>query len=97
MDIEEIKRNLFVYQDGSLSMQAYAAIKFLEAENAKLIVEVATLRKAFKLASNSAAGLSQYCDNNASVRRCEKELEQAEAIYRTIPEYKECKNLNKST
>ena len=42
------------------------------------------LRRAYCLARNAAAGLSNYCEESASTRACEKELAQAEEIYRTI-------------
>uniref|UniRef100_A0A6M3JG35 Uncharacterized protein n=1 Tax=viral metagenome TaxID=1070528 RepID=A0A6M3JG35_9ZZZZ len=39
------------------------------------------LRKAYFYAHNSAAGLTNYCEESRSVRLCEKELEKAEEIY----------------
>ena len=42
------------------------------------------LRRAYCLARNAAAGLSNHCEESASTRACEKELAQAEEIYRTI-------------
>ena len=39
------------------------------------------LKKAYHFARNSAAGLTNYCEESASTIRCEKELEQAELIY----------------
>jgi len=40
------------------------------------------LEKAYLKARNSAAGLTNFCEESASVRRCEKELEEAEALFR---------------
>jgi hypothetical protein len=40
------------------------------------------LRKAYFYAHNSAAGLTNYCEESGSVRLCEKELKKAEEIYR---------------
>lgn len=40
--------------------------------------------KAYRLAYNSAAGLANYCEESASVRRCERELEEADQIYQSI-------------
>ena len=57
------------------------------------------LEKAYLKARNSAAGLTNYCEESASVRHCEKELEEAETLFR---EYKQavqadaqhpCKNI----
>lgn len=45
---------------------------------------VLSLQKAYWLARNSAAGLTNYCEDSASVRKCEKELQEAEDIYRAI-------------
>ena len=40
------------------------------------------LKRAYFFAHNSAAGLTNYCEESGSTRRCEKELEQAEMIYK---------------
>jgi hypothetical protein len=42
------------------------------------------LRQAYYLVRNSAAGLTNYCEESANLRRCEKELEQGEALFRGI-------------
>jgi hypothetical protein len=39
------------------------------------------LEKAYWKARNSAAGLTNYCEDSASVRRYERELEEAEALF----------------
>lgn len=55
-----------------------------EKQLAPLRREVAMLRRAYWLARNSAAGLTNFCEESASARRCEKELEQAEELFREI-------------
>lgn len=62
----------------------YEDIRCLKEDIGVLEARYALLDKAYKLARNSAAGLTNYCEHSASVRRCEKELEQAETIYREI-------------
>lgn len=44
------------------------------------------LKKAYWLAKNAAAGLTNYCEESASTRKCEKELEKSEMIYRDTVE-----------
>lgn len=39
-------------------------------------------KRAYWLARNSAAGLTNYCEESANSRRCERELGEAERIYR---------------
>lgn len=39
-------------------------------------------KRAYWLARNSAAGLTNYCEESANSRRCERELDEAERIYR---------------
>ena len=45
-------------------------------------INVELLKKAYHFARNAAAGLTNYCEETASTRRCERELEQAEKYYR---------------
>ena len=46
------------------------------------LIEAATqAKRAYWLARNSAAGLTNYCDESASSRRCERELSEAESIW----------------
>lgn len=45
---------------------------------------ISQLEKAFQLARSSAAGLTNHCEETASTRRCERELEKADALYRAI-------------
>lgn len=40
------------------------------------------LRKAYWKMRNSAAEYSNYCEDSASTRRCEREYEEGETIYR---------------
>lgn len=48
---------------------------------------IRNLKKAYWLARNSAADLANYCEESASTRRCERELEKAEMIYnQPVPE-----------
>ena len=42
---------------------------------------IRNLKRAYSLARNSAAGLTNYCEKSASTRRREKELEEAKRIY----------------
>lgn len=42
------------------------------------------LAKAYRLARNAAAGLTNYCEESASTRKCEKELQLAEDTYRNL-------------
>ena len=45
---------------------------------------ICQLKKAYHCARNSAAGLTNYCEESASTVQCEKELEQAELIYNKL-------------
>ena len=56
-------------------------VERLRAERDALREKVEKLRRAYTLARNSAAGLTNYCEESASTRRCEKELETAESIF----------------
>lgn len=62
---------------GTLIKEARDELDRLRAENAKL-------RAAYRKMCNAAAGYSNYCEDSASVRRCEREYEEAEAMYRAI-------------
>ena len=53
----------------------------LRAEQDALRRKMEKLKRAYALARNSAAGLTNYCEESASTRRCEKELEKAESIF----------------
>lgn len=44
----------------------------------------AKLREVYRKMCNAAAGYSNCCEDSASVRRCEREYEEAEAMYRAI-------------
>jgi hypothetical protein len=60
-------------------MHAYAT-----AATAALRAELDALRAAYRKMRNSAAGYSNYCDDTANTRRCEREYEEAEAMFRAI-------------
>lgn len=49
---------------------------------AKLLESAEKAKRAYWLARNSAAGLTNYCPESANSRRCERELDEAERIYR---------------
>ena len=49
---------------------------------AELIEAADKAKRAYWLARNSAAGLTNYCEESASTRHCERELAEAERIYR---------------
>lgn len=48
----------------------------------ELIEAAGKVKRAYWLARNSAAGLTNYCPESANSRRCERELDEAERIYR---------------
>ena len=50
---------------------------------AELIEAATQAKRAYWLARNSAAGLTNYCEESASSRRCERELSEAESIWRS--------------
>lgn len=52
------------------------------AELRRLHIENEALRKAYWKMRNSAAGYSNYCDDNANTRRCERDYTEGEALYR---------------
>ena len=52
------------------------------AELRRLHEENEGLRKAYWKMRNSAAGYSNYCEDSASTRRCERDYEEGEALYR---------------
>ena len=54
----------------------------VRAAVAELIEAADKAKRAYWLARNSAAGLTNYCPESANSRRCERELEEAERIYR---------------
>lgn len=51
------------------------------AELRRLHAENEALRAAYWKMRNAAAGYSNYCDDSASVRRCERDMVQAEIMY----------------
>lgn len=42
------------------------------------------LRSAYWKMRNAAAGYSNFCDENASTRRCDRDYEDAEDLFRSI-------------
>ena len=58
------------------TQEAQAELRRLHAENEEL-------RKAYRKMRNSAAGYSNFCEDSASTRRCERDYDEAEDIYRS--------------
>lgn len=56
----------------------------LAAELRRLHAENEALRAAYRKMRDAAAGYSNYCEDSASVRRCERDMEQAESMYHAI-------------
>lgn len=56
----------------------------LIAERDELTADNKALRAAYHKARNAAAGFSNYCEESASSRRCERELAEAERMFRDI-------------
>ena len=48
----------------------------------RLAAENAALRKAYRAMKNVAAGYSNYCEESASTRGCEREFTEAEELFR---------------
>lgn len=69
---------------GAKGSTKYTAESAVEAwcQVARRREEIKLLKKAYHKARNSAAGLTNYCEESASTRRCEKELEEAENLFR---------------
>jgi len=69
--------------------EAAAELRRLRAEN-KLLHErhhfdngvLKELLEAYRKMRNSAAGYSNFCDDNANTRRCERDFVAAEELYR---------------
>jgi hypothetical protein len=49
-----------------------------------LVAIIEQIEKAYRFASNSAAGLTNLCEDSVNSRRCENELEKADSLYRSI-------------
>jgi hypothetical protein len=64
------------------SAEAAAELRRLVAENARLHEMNQELTKAYNKMRNSAAGYSNFCDDNANTRRCERDYVAAEDLYR---------------
>jgi hypothetical protein len=61
---------------------AAAELRRLVAENERLHEMNQELTKAYNKMRNSAAGYSNFCDDNANTRRCERDYVAAEYLYR---------------
>ena len=75
---EQLADQLAARQAGGLwyrSDEAAAELRRLAAENA-------ALRQAYRVMKNSAAGYSNFCDESASTRRCDREFTEAEELFR---------------
>lgn len=57
------------------AQDAWTELRSLHALNQELVV-------AYRKMRNSAAGYSNYCEDSASVRRCERDFEEADAMFR---------------
>ena len=75
-------RNTNKHMKKKLAQQYIDSVDGAAHQSAVDIIE--GLEKAYWLARNSAAGLTNYCEETGSTRRCERELEEAEQIYRAI-------------
>lgn len=72
------------YQDYNTqcAWEGYRAAHAGLAGEVRELVEALKLAKcAYWLARNSAAGLTNYCEESASSRRCERELSEAESLW----------------
>ena len=65
---------------GSMTLVSYA--RACAAELRRLAAENAALRQAYRAMKNSAAGCSNYCNESASTRRCDREFTEAEELFR---------------
>jgi len=52
--------------------------------NRRLREENEALRKAYWKMRNAAAGYSNFCEDSASTRRCERDYEEAESMFRAM-------------
>lgn len=68
------------YMAAKMDQQIEGAV----CENEQLRMENEMLRKAYWKMRNCAAGYSNFCEESANTRRCEREFEEAEAIFRGI-------------
>jgi hypothetical protein len=67
---------------------AYESACKIISEQDKKLAELETVNqeliKAYNKMRNSAAGYSNFCDDNANTRRCERDFVAAEALYRAV-------------
>lgn len=68
------------YMAAQMDRQIEAGI----SENERLANENEMLRKAYRKMRNVAASYSNFCEESASTRRCEREYEEAESLFRSI-------------
>ena len=64
----------------------YATARDIDAAReavAELIAAATQAKRAYWLARNSAAGLTNYCEDSASSHRCGRELSEAESVWRS--------------
>ena len=66
----------------ALADRAAAELRRLHHENERLHEMNRDLLKAYNKMRNSAAGYSNFCDDNANTRRCERDYVAAEDMYR---------------
>ena len=64
-----------IEEAGTIMLAARGSLLRLQAENE-------ALRKAYWKMRNAAAGYSNYCEESASTRRCEREYTEAEEMFR---------------
>jgi len=67
---------------GTTAHEAAAELRRLVAENERLHEMNRDLLNAYNKMRNSAAGYSNFCDDNANTRRCERDYVAAEDMYR---------------
>lgn len=72
----------FAGQFANLMWAAWqAAHADLSGEVRELVEALELAKRAYWLARNSAAGLTNYCEESASSRRCARELSEAESLW----------------
>lgn len=70
----------------------YEVVDVSAAELRRLHALNDELTKAYRKMHNAAAGYSNYCEDSASVRRCERDFEEADTMFRAALAQKCCKN-----
>jgi hypothetical protein len=72
----------YLYSSLRFREETAAELRRLVAENERLHEMNQELTKAYNKMRNSAAGYSNFCDDNANTRRCERDYVAAEDLYR---------------